>query len=56
MAKYEKRFEILYSAQSSNLTNSIDKAKSNKYLLDNISTWYIFEDEVRMGIFYFKKI
>lgn len=55
MAKYEKRFEILYSAQSSNLTNSIDKAKNNKYLLDNISTWYIFEDEVRMGFSILRK-
>ena len=55
MASYEKKFGSLYSATSAGIFGSIEKAKNNKLLLDNISTWYIFEDSVRMGFSMLRK-
>lgn len=55
MASYDKNFGAYYSAESAKLGDSLSKAKSNKLLLDNISTWYIFEDQIRMGFSMLRK-
>lgn len=52
---FEKNFSTLYTASYSRITQSIERAPNNRLLLDNISTWYIFEDEVRMGFSVLRK-
>lgn len=48
-------FNNLFSAESSSVIGSITKARSNPLLLDNISNWYIFEDECRMSFSVLRK-
>lgn len=45
----EQRFSSYYTAESARITDSIDKAVSNPYLLENISNHYVFEEEVHMS-------
>ena len=48
-------FSTLNSAKHGNLANSINSAKSNKILLDNISNHYLFEEEVHMSFSIMRK-
>lgn len=45
----------LYSAGYESLTKSITHAKGNKFTLDNISNWYIFEDQMVMSFSLLRK-
>lgn len=54
----EKSFSYLYSAESPYLTftdSEVNKLRNNTLLLDNITNWYIFEDEVLMGFSILRK-
>lgn len=51
----EKRFGSLFTAKYPKLDSSINNAKSNPLLLDNISNHYIFEDEVHMSFSILRK-
>lgn len=44
-----------YAARSENTNTSVKKSKRNRYVLDNNMNWYIFENNVKLGIDFFNK-
>lgn len=50
-----KDYSNVYSASFARLDQSIAHAKSNRLVLDNVSNWYLFENEVAMGMPFLQK-
>jgi len=48
-------YDDIYSARSENTNTSIRDAKRNRVLLDNNMNWYIFENNLLMGLDYLDK-